>query len=297
MTDNKNPDAATIAKPEGPVVWTTLRYSFIRFTEERAFEAAASIAFFTVFSLFPLLLIVAAVGSSLVESPDAQEEILETILSFVPVSSEFIRRNMSHILAARGAVGIIGMAGLLWSATSALAVLSTNLNRAWKRARSQTLAHSRLTALIVLAGLVSLLAIFMLARTALPVLSRWNVTDRLTMHVSSLLEAFSGMTLHAFIFVILIFLYRLVPRTRVRWRESVVGAAASTIIFGVVTFFFTWYLNSGLAKYNIVYGSLGALLALLSWVYLVSLTVLYGAHVCAAIAWRTRESGPANTGR
>jgi membrane protein len=288
MGDNEQTDGGMSGEARSPVFWSVIKYSAKRFSDERAFEAAASIAFFTIFSLFPLLLIVAAVGSFLVESPQAQEDLLESILSLVPVSSEFIQRNMSHIMSARGAVGLIGMAALVWSSTSALAVLSANLNRAWKGAPAHSLARSRLNALIVLASLVGLLALLMLARTALPVLTRWNITDRLTAHISSLIEAFSGITLHIFILVILIFLYRLVPSTRVRWRESLAGAATSSVIFGVVTFFFTWYLSSGLARYNIVYGSLGALLALLSWVYLVSGAVLYGAHLSAAIAWRTR---------
>jgi membrane protein len=290
MEDQGVPGGNGKAETKARLLWSIAKYSIQRFMDERAFEAAASIAFFTVFSLFPLLLIVAAVGSFLVDSPQAQQELMENILNLVPVSSEFIQKNMSHILAARGAVGLIGMAGLIWSATSALAVLSANLNRAWKGAPAQSLARSRLNALILLASLVGLLAVMMLARTALPVLARWNVTDRLTTHISSLVEAFSGLALHIFIFIILFFMYRMVPRTRVRWRESLVGAGTSAVVFGVVTFFFTWYLNSGLARYNIVYGSLGALLALLSWVYLVIVTVLYGAHLSAAIAWSTRES-------
>ena len=290
MPGNDDPSRYAVLQPKGVSAWSILRYSIGRFRDERAFEAAASIAFFTVFSLFPLLLIVTAIGSSLVKSPEAQEELLQVLLGLIPVSSEFIQRNISHVLAARGAFGVIGMVGLIWAATSALAALSANLNRAWPDAPPQSLAHSRLAALMELVSLVGFLAAFMLARAALPVLTRWNVADRLSMHVSSLVRIFSGIILHLFIFLILIFLYRFVPQAKVRWRDSVAGAAASAIIFAVVTFFFTWYLNSGIAVYNIVYGSLGALLALLSWVYLASLSILYGAHLAAAVGWQTRGS-------
>jgi membrane protein len=76
----------------------------------------------------------------------------------------------------------------------------------------------------------------------------------------------------------------------VLWREALAGAAASSLGLWAATTLFTRFLASGLARYNVVYGSLGALLALLSWIYVASLIVLGGAHLGAAIAANTRHA-------
>ena len=74
------------------------------------------------------------------------------------------------------------------------------------------------------------------------------------------------------------------------WREALAGAAACSLVLWFATTLFTSFLASGVARYNLVYGSLGTLLALMSWVYVASLLVLCGAHLAAAIAAHTRQA-------
>lgn len=58
---------------------------------------------------------------------------------------------------------------------------------------------------------------------------------------------------------------------------------------------FTWYLNSGIARYEFVYGSLSAIVALLLWFFLISWLLLFGAYLTAAIG-KSGETDPAGTG-
>jgi membrane protein len=86
-----------------------------------------------------------------------------------------------------------------------------------------------------------------------------------------------------FSFVIFLILYRWVPNTRVSWRQAVTGAAFVAVVWELAKEGFTWYLSSGLVRYRLVYGSLGAVVALMLWVYLSSLLALLGAHLSAAV--------------
>ena len=93
------------------------------------------------------------------------------------------------------------------------------------------------------------------------------------------------------IFVALLGIYRWVPNTSVRWREAVWGAAVSAIGWELAQRGFSWYLTSGFASYRLVYGSLGAVIAFMLWLYVTALVVLYGAHLSAAVAFHRRNNG------
>jgi membrane protein len=254
----------------------------------RAPEAAGSIGFYAVFSLFPVLLILVAVGSSILARFFSQEQILNAIVGLIPVSREFVGGQMPAVLAASGAVSAIGVVGLLWSAMSVFTILVRNLNRAWPAAPPRNAVKARLIALVLLAGLVGLALLFLVVKALPAVESDWAWLAHLTAGVSRLVRAASRIVLLGFIFGTLTLLYRWVPSTYVRWIEAGVGAALATVIFAAATSGFTWYLESGYARYNVVYGSVGALLALLSWVYILGAVVLFGAHLGAALAAETR---------
>jgi membrane protein len=259
----------------------------------RAPEAAGSIGFYAVFSLFPLLLILIAVGGSLLARFFSQEQILNAIVNQLPVSRGFVGGQMSAVLAAGGAVTVVGAVGLVWSATSVFAILVRNLNRAWPGAVPSNVFKARLIALALLAGLVGLALLF-LALKALPAAeSDLAWVSQFTVRLSDLVRATSRFVLVGFIFGALTLLYRWVPSTSVRWVEAAFGALVATAAFVGVTSAFTWYLESGYARYSLVYGPLGALLALLTWIYVVGAVVLFGAHLGSALAGVTRGGGTA----
>lgn len=261
-----------------------LRVSAQHFIRERAPEAAATISFFTIFSLFPVLLILAAIGGSLIDTLQAQERIIDLIVKVFPIERELIRNNLTRIVNARGAVSAIGLVALLWAATNAFDALIRNINRAWIDRPRRGIIKTRLAALGVVAGLAGVLAVLLLVEAAIAAITKrvdppaadtfMGMVDRIPSEALLLILAF----------LILLAFYRLAPSARVRWIEAMVGAGAAAVAFVAATGIFSWYLGSGLARYNVVYGSLGAFLALLSWIYIVTLITLGGAHIAAGVA-------------
>jgi membrane protein len=78
-------------------------------------------------------------------------------------------------------------------------------------------------------------------------------------------------------------LYRYVPKHKIRWRGVLIGSALSAISWQAVTKIFTWVLAKGFLQYELVYGSLGTVVALMFWIYLISAITLFGAHLSVAI--------------
>jgi membrane protein len=262
-------------------VISLLRYTFQRFNQERVPEAAASVAFYTIFSLFPMLLVLVATGSQILESAQAQEQILETILEVFPLAADTIRENIQQVLLARGSVEVLGALSLAWSASGMFTVLSRNLNRVWPNAEPQNVIIIRLRGLLILALLIVALLAYLLSNTVLRLLPH-QVSD-IASEAATL--RFSPQLVIWFVLSLaLLFLYRWMPNAKVRWKEAIWGAVIAAFGMEVATAGFTWFLSRGLITYNLVYGSLGAIVGLMFWIYFVSIIFLFGAHLSAAIA-------------
>jgi membrane protein len=82
--------------------------------------------------------------------------------------------------------------------------------------------------------------------------------------------------------------YRWIPNTNVRWRASIAGALWTAIAWELARNLFDIYLTSGLPNYEILYGSLGTVLALMLWIYISCVIILLGAHLTASIDFRYR---------
>jgi membrane protein len=258
-----------------------LQLTMKRIGEERVAEASASMAYYGFFSLFPLLLVIIAVVSTVLEDTTNQEQILELLLQAFPFSSDLIEENIRQVLISRRSVGLIGLVGLAWSAMGGFTVLTRNINRAWPQAKARNFIKMKLVSFAMLAAMIiGLIALFIL-NTILRFLPQ--DINEVAEKVSSQ-QSFSDLLMGVSLFLVLYFCYWWIPRTKVRWQESGYGALLSAIIISILTKLFTWYLGSGLSSYNLVYGSLGAIVALLFWIYMVSLIIFAGAHLGAAMA-------------
>lgn len=258
-----------------------------RFGKLRSPESAAGMAFFGLFSLFPLLLVLVAMGSSILHDPEAQNQVLDIIMEAFPFSVNIVEENIQKVLKARGTVQLFGLIGLAWSATGAFTVLTRNINLAWPNADRHNYFKMRLMAFTMLVGVASVVVILVVANTIINILPQ-NLAGLAALIIS--LRYFSRVIIWLLTFISLLSLYRWIPNTEVLWSEAAWGALIGSLGTVLATSVFSWYLTSGrgLSNYNLVYGSLGAIVALLFWIYLLSIIVLFGAHLASSIAYYTR---------
>ena len=264
------------------------------FGDARGSEAAASIAYYTLFSLFPLLLALVAAGSYFLDRQQVFQQVVDLVTTVFPTSQSLIEENLRQVLKLRGAVGLIGLVVALWSATGAFTVLTRNVNRAWTAAQPRGFLQSRLVALGMVGSLAVLLAISLILSASLNVLSRFQVplVGFQGLYGTPLWTALSDLVPWFFIFLLFLALYRWVPNAEVNWPAAIWAALVVALAWELAANAFAWYVGSGLARYRIVYGSLGTVVALLFWIYVSGWIIIFGAHLSAAIAGHTSEAHP-----
>lgn len=257
-----------------------VRYTIKRFSDERGTESAASIAYYAIFSLFPLILVLIVIGSKVLESSDAQEQILEWVTRILPFAGDIIRENIQQVLARRSSVGLIGTLTLAWGATGVFSTLARNINRAWERTAERNFIKLKLMGLSLIAALIVFMSILLILNPILSlVLNQLNNISP----VGFMIPIVTQLSLWLFLFGTISLLYYWIPNWKVRPSASVIGGIFSASAIELVTILFTFYLGSGLARYNLVYGSLGAIVALVFWIYLLSVIIIFGAHLTATL--------------
>ena len=265
----------------------TIGSAAARCTRNRGIESAAGIAFFSVFSLFPLLILLITIGSFFLEDTEIQKRIFETAFSLLPESAHaLVRRNVNQIIDSRGAMSIVGVAGLLWAASGVLVILTRTITRAWPEAHQRNVLKARLNAVLMLGILGILLAVFFVLQMALRFLADTPLPFRLGYVLGVLISAVSPFLVYGFTFTVLTLMYRFVPNSFVRWRDAAAGGVFTLVLSETFTWGFGKLLDSGLARYNLVYGSLGTLVAFMFWTYAVCVVLVMGAYVSSETSRR-----------
>jgi membrane protein len=266
-----------------------LRHAVRRFEQARAPEAAASLAYYALFSLFPLLIALVAAGSFVLEREQVYEQAMGFVARAFPISQQLIERNIQQVLELRGSVGILGLIGLLWSGTGFFTVLARNVNRAWPEAEPRDFLESRLVAFGMVGILAGLLILSLLSTAVVNLLPRLQVPlwGGVSIYETPLWTILSNLIPWLFAFLTFLGLYLWVPNVEVGWGGPLWGALVTALAWEIAASAFTWFLSSGLASYQLVYGSLGTVVALMVWIYVGSSIILFGSHLSAAITQRT----------
>jgi YihY family inner membrane protein len=268
----------------GDRLWI-FRRTFRNFAETRAPQAAAGMAYYAFFSLFPLLLVLIAVGSFFLESEQVYSQVLSIVEEAIPVSQQLIQPNLDRVLEAHGRIRLIALLGLVFSASGFFSGLAHNINLAWKESEQRNFFEKRLVAISMIAIILGLLIFSLVFETITGVLSNYKIPilGSITLYESSLWGLFTNLVPWVMIFILFLALYRWVPTSSVSWTAALWGALFAATGWKLTTSAFTWFLSSGLSRYEVIYGSLGAVVALIFLIYIINWIILFGAHLSAAI--------------
>ena len=248
---------------------------------------SASISYYLLFSIFPLTLALVSVLGFLSTSPQTEARLIEAIGNLIPVSNDFLTDTIQDVTSTRGATGLVATIGLLWGGSSVFNAIRKSLNTAWgiRIPRPFFVERAMELAMIVGAGLLLLLSLGV--TTAMTVVRRYS----LVFGGSSLFngDAFWNAVLIllsvALSFVTFLLLYKFIPNTKVRWGDVWGGALLAAVGFEVTKQVFVWYATN-FAHYNLIYGSVGTIIALLVWVYVSAIILLFCAKLTAVYSRR-----------
>jgi len=263
-----------------------LRRALRQYGDTEASQAAAALAYYLFFSLFPLALLLVAAATYLwhLGNEEGFQEAVDFIGRLLPVSQELIVSNLRVVVRLRGAFTPLSALTTLWSASSAFTVLSHHINRAWVDAKPRSYLGKRLVALVMVAILIMLLFLSLGSATLVGYLPRLESTNPQIQALERTVRSALVRLLPPLITMVLFLgLFRWIPTESVSWRAAATGALAATVGLELGKQLFAWVLRQGLLNYSTVYGSLSSVALLLFWAYVAASIVLFGAHVAAAV--------------
>lgn len=281
-----------------PLVKTT----WSEFQRHNAQWLAAALAYFTVFAIAPLIIILVQIaGLVLGNNQQAFNEIFEYLRRDAgPAAASAVQaivQTTMHQPRNGQLAQIIGWAVVVIGAIGLFNALQFALNSIWdvkpKRTGVWQAVCSRWTAFLAILGIAALLFISMLLNAALTVLSQAMLN--LGPFFPTLAKGLDFIVSFAVLWAAFAFLYKYLPDVKVEWRDVSVGAAITSLLFVTGQFLLGWYL--GRAGISSGYGAFGSLVVFLIWVYYSAQIVLLGAEFTHVFTMRRRTlAGRATTG-
>jgi len=251
------------------------------FLDKNCPHVAAAISFYALLAFFPLVLAaISILGFVLGPSVDATQ-IAKEVGKLVPVSEEAVTTSIEQVVQARGVTGIVAAFGLLWTGSAVFGAIRKGINTAWGIRQPRSFLHERLIDLSLALGAGLL---FLISASFTAVINFFEEIVALLSPESTLKLAFVWGQVAALAPALLsllafLLLYWLLPNTRVRLRHVWPGAVAATVAFQTVTNVFVLYVGR-YSTYNVIYGPLGTVVAIMIWVYFSAIILLF----CALLA-------------
>ncbi len=271
-------------------LWALSRDAAVSWVDDYAPSMGAALAFYTLFSIAPLLLIVISVAGLVFGEQAARGEIFGQLATLVGVDSastvESLLQGLNRPQA--GVLGtLVGLLALLVGATTVFAELQDAMDRIWRaptrpKGGLWRLLRARLLSLGLVLGIGFLLIVSLIVSAALAALGKWwapwfnefeTVAQTLNLGLSFVL-----------ITAMFAMIYKWIPRVRVAWRDVWIGAALTAVLFTLGKTLIGLYIGrSGVAS---PFGAAASLVVLLLWVYYSAQIFLLGAEFTWVYAQR-----------
>ena len=250
--------------------------------DDDATHLSAGVAYYSVFSIFPLLLGLLAISGTVFASVTLQEQFLHYVTESIPGSKEFVTKNIEEVVRFRGALGIGAILGLLWSGSSAFGAMSRAINRAWDVDKDRPFYVAKTLHIIIALGVGILFLLSSAASVGIELLLNYSRDVGLNWHRFFLDFGLGNLMLKAvpwaITLAVFLLLYRFVPNCKTYWRYVWTGAVVAAILFEVSKGIFMWYL-ANVANYELIYGSVASMMVLLSWAYVSAFILILGAEI------------------
>jgi YihY family inner membrane protein len=270
-----------------------LRDSLVNFFRENSLTISASIAYYSLLALFPLLLLLLGVSGMFIRRFELSGRLALVLEHYLPVKADFIMRELVGISQAYGRVSILSFLLLLWASSGVFLPLERALNRAWGVEQRRSWWRRRLLALEMagIFGFLALLSTFLVGtrRYTHAWLSTWVASSVLPFveffYRGVFVAATFGITLCMFLVI-----FERLPNRPMSFRQAFPGALLTALFWEAARGLFMRLLP--FFNYRQVYGSIGVVVALMTWVYISSAVMLFGAQVSRSLyrTWRVNRS-------
>jgi len=248
--------------------------------------SAAAVSYFSMLALFPTLLLLLTIGNKLFGQRTVEKYVIGEVLAFLPGAQTFVSKNLESISTISTDIIVSCLLVMLWAASWMFTVIEKALNRVWGT-YPRSFLRGRAVNIAVMSliwALLGALALFTAFVTGLRA-----AAEKFPLRQGPWLIALSGLAWQTIFIVtsitvtIILFtvLYKMLPNTHVPVTEALPGAVLAGVLWEGAKFGFVFLLPY--FHYDLLYGSIGAAVTLLTWVYLSSVIMLFGAQFTALL--------------
>lgn len=264
-------------------IWNLIRKSVAAWVDDYAPSMGAALAYYTLFSIAPLLMIAIAVAGLVFGQEAARGEIVAQIQGLIgrdgAIAVQGLLKSASE--PAKDIVAtLVSLVTLVIGATTVFGELQSDLDRIWrvpapaKQNGIWTLLRTRLLSFGLVLGLGFLLLVSLLVSAAIAAFGKWSYGffegREAYLHTVNFSISFAIATL------LFALIYKLMPRASIAWRDVWVGAGVTSLLFEIGKFLIGLYL--GTTSVASGFGAAGSLVVLLLWVYFSAQIFLLGAE-------------------
>jgi membrane protein len=250
---------------------------------------SGNFAYSSFLAIFPLILLITSiVGFVFSYSPETMQKLIDILRKTVPDMPVTIGNAVESLQRFRGVVGVLGLIGLVWSVSRIAYAIQTGFDQIWEM-KKRSYVRKKIFALgvMLLIGVVGLigLSITMLSTGFFSWLR--DVTGPVISTLAVVLGAILSPLASAIIFATL---YRTLPQKKPGWREIFWGALTAALLLDISEYGLGFYFTR-ISKAQAIYGSIGVVIGIVLWLYVVGMLIFIGAEMVRALQERRGVAG------
>lgn len=245
---------------------------------------AAAIAYYALLSLFPIILLGLSVLGEMTTDTADRDAVVRFAFRYFPRQFAFIQGQLDAFRETPVTFGFWGVVALVWAALGVFNAVSSAVNHAWGVEKRRSFVKHRFVSFVMMLSAGGIL-ILGLVIASLVRLAETRLRDAMVR--SPWLDSFSGVFASYLATVLLIgcvaLVFYYIPNTRVRFRDVWPGAILVGVLWRSALRLFAWY-AADLATWNVIHGSVAAVVVFLLWIYVSAVILLYGVEMTASYA-------------
>jgi len=251
------------------------------FFKDDVFSLSASIAFCALLSIIPLtMLMTSAAGYMLGSYEDVFNSLVSGISDLIPWGHDIIVANLESVMAKRSHLSIFGVGFLIFIATILVSSIEIAFDKIFRTEKSRNFFHSRLLGI----GMIFLATLLLFLP---PIAGALQISiQRFGIHIP-LAEFMTGKAYFIMVtFIAYLMIVVIIPNRKVYLRYALVGGLIFSGGIALAKYLFQWYLGFAITRYNVIYGSLTAVILTVVWIYYMSLVLLFSAEIVSEMQHR-----------
>ncbi len=262
--------------------WRLAKQTVTEWNDDHATTRAAALAYYTVFSIAPMVIIAIAIAGAVFGEAAARGEIQRQIQGLIGTAGARVVEEMVESAArpGRGSIAtVVGVAVLIFAATGAFSELQDALNAFWKAEPRKTsglvaFVRTRVLSFAMVLSIGFLLVVSLISSAVLSAIGNWFSSSYRTEWTSAVQVLNQAISLGG-ITLLFALIYKVLPDRKVRWADVWLGAVVTSLLFNLGKLGLALYLAKGGVATS--YGAAGSFAALFIWVYYSSLILFLGA--------------------